>query len=87
VTGADAAALRIANVAKRSEITSGTTFVRTKELRTLLGTPRLALLLLQPAQTVGLAEVDDKEDTAFQKKIEETPKVSAFKVHAFDVGA
>ena len=84
MTDTHAAHLGITNVAKRSEIAPGTTFVWTKELRALLETPRLALLLLQPAQTAGLAEVGGKKDTTFRKKTEETPKVSAIKVHASD---
>jgi hypothetical protein len=87
VTDAHATNLRIANAAKRSEIASGTTFEWTKELRALLETPQLALLLLQPAQTAGLAEVGGKKDTTYRKKAEETPRVSAIKAHAFDVGA
>lgn len=70
-----------------SEKTSRTTFARTKELRAVLETSRLAPLLPQLVQTAGPAEVGDKEDTACQKKTEETPKVSAVKVHAFGAGA
>jgi hypothetical protein len=87
VTDAHAANLRIANIAKGSEITPGTTFVWTKELRALLETPQLALLLLQSAQTAGLVRVGGKKDTTFRKKTEETLKVSAIKVHALDAGA
>jgi hypothetical protein len=87
VTDAHATTLRVANVAKRSEITFRTTIAWMKELRALLETPRLALLLPQPAQTAGPTKVGDKEDTACHQKTEETPKVSAIKVHAFDVGA
>jgi hypothetical protein len=87
VADAHTTTLRVANVAKRSDITSRTTFAQTKELQAVLETPRLAPLLPQPVQTAGPAEVGDKEDTACQKKTEETPKVSAVKVHAFGAGA
>ena len=86
MTDTRAANLRITNVAKGSEITPGTTFVWTKELRALLETPRLALLLLQPAQTAGLAKVGGKKDTTFRKKTEETPKKCVTGVLAFDAG-
>jgi hypothetical protein len=87
VADAHATTLRVAKVAKRSDITSRTTFAWTKELRAVLETLRLAPLLPQPAQTAGPAEVGDKEDTAYHQKIEKTPKVSAVKVHAFGAGA